>query len=103
MNCGVLNAVQLPITMNPRGWSAFFQQGVQGNTIPGVFSSRAAYLAISEVQNVNQNSQYAYDQYEVRIQTILVSSHWLLMRIDIRSVIWFAMEWDFDVGGFHAA
>eukprot|EP00951_Prasinocladus_malaysianus_P014756 scaffold112523_cov43-Prasinocladus_malaysianus.AAC.1 len=57
-------APRIPIAMSPVIWSNFFREGLQVNTIPGVFSSRRAYLSISEMQNVVQNSQFAYDQYE---------------------------------------
>jgi hypothetical protein len=56
---------QVPITINPLMWSNVFRQGVQANTMPGVYNSRRAYLSITEMQNVAQNSMFTYDQYEV--------------------------------------
>lgn len=40
-------------------------QGLQANTMQGIYSSRGAYLSMTEVQNVAQNGNLAYDQYEV--------------------------------------
>ena len=54
------------MAMAPRFWSNFFRQFLQGNTIPGVYSSRRAYLSNTEIQNAGQNSNFVYDQYEVK-------------------------------------